>query len=87
MILVMGVNPGYTGQIFLESQLEKIRILRRMIGDRAIDLVVDGGVSIKNARRITMAGATTLVAGQSVFQNHKLCRKHSSLTEGIDRIS
>lgn len=68
IILVMGVNPGYSGQVFLRSQLEKIRILRGMIGDRRIDLVVDGGVDVKSAGEIVMAGATTLVAGQSIFE-------------------
>ncbi|KAF0143577.1 MAG: ribulose-phosphate 3-epimerase [Rhodospirillaceae bacterium] len=68
LILVMSVNPGFGGQSFIESQLEKIRRLRTMIGDRPIDLEVDGGVSPGTAGRIIAAGANVLVAGSAVFK-------------------
>ncbi len=67
LILVMSVNPGFGGQAFLTSQLEKIKRLRAMIGEREIELEVDGGVTAKNAPDIIAAGADVLVAGSAVF--------------------
>jgi ribulose-phosphate 3-epimerase len=67
LILVMSVNPGFGGQSFIESQLEKIFILREMIGERPIELEVDGGVKPDNAARIIDAGADVLVAGSAIF--------------------
>jgi len=67
LILVMSVNPGFGGQSFIESQLEKIRRIRAMIGDRPIELEVDGGVSPKTAKAVVDAGADVLVAGSAVF--------------------
>ena len=67
LILVMSVNPGFGGQSFLTPQLEKIRRLRAMIGEREIELEVDGGVTAKNTPEIIAAGANVLVAGSAVF--------------------
>jgi ribulose-phosphate 3-epimerase len=69
LILVMTVNPGFGGQKFIESQLEKIRILRSMIDatGRSIDLEVDGGVNVQTAKQVIQAGADVLVAGSAVF--------------------
>ena len=69
LILVMSVNPGFGGQSFLDSQLEKIRRIKSMIGDRDIELQVDGGVSVDNIKTIAAAGATVLVAGSAVFND------------------
>ena len=68
LILVMTVNPGFGGQAFIGSQLEKIRNVRRMIGARHIRLEVDGGVSPLTAADCVEAGADTLVAGSAVFK-------------------
>ncbi len=68
LILVMTVNPGFGGQVFLESQLPKIRKIRDMIGDRSIHLELDGGVTAQNAKLCSDAGADVLVAGSSVFR-------------------
>jgi len=68
LVLVMTVNPGFGGQSFLESQLEKIRRIRAMIGDRPIRLEVDGGITRDNAAAVAAAGADTLVAGSAVFR-------------------
>ncbi|MGY0575437.1 ribulose-phosphate 3-epimerase [Bradyrhizobium sp. RDM12] len=68
LVLVMTVNPGFGGQSFLESQLEKIRRIRSMIGERPIRLEVDGGVTRDNAAAVAAAGADTLVAGSAVFR-------------------
>ena len=68
LVLVMTVNPGFGGQSFLTSQLEKVRTIREMIGDRQIDLEVDGGVNQQTARAVVEAGANVLVAGSAVFK-------------------
>jgi ribulose-phosphate 3-epimerase len=69
LVLVMSVNPGYGGQAFIESQLAKIRSLRKRIDDlgRDIDLEVDGGVNVETARACIEAGADMLVAGTAIF--------------------
>ena len=67
LVLVMTVNPGFGGQAFLPGQLEKIRRLRAMIGDRAIRIEVDGGITPETAPLVVGAGASVLVAGSAVF--------------------
>jgi ribulose-phosphate 3-epimerase len=69
LILVLCVSPGQAGQAFLESQLPKIAMARKMIDQsgRAIDLEVDGGVSSENAGRVVAAGARVLVSGSKIF--------------------
>ena len=71
LILVMTVNPGFGGQTFIESQLDKIARLRALIDatGRQIDLEVDGGINAETAARVVDAGADVLVAGTSVFAN------------------
>ena len=68
-VLVMTVNPGFGGQSFIESQLEKIATLRRWIDDAKLDvtLEVDGGVKKETIERAAAAGADTFVAGTAVF--------------------
>jgi ribulose-phosphate 3-epimerase len=68
MVLVMTVNPGFGGQSFISSQLDKIRHLRQMIGDRPIHIQVDGGVDPTTAPLVAQAGADVLVAGSAVFR-------------------
>jgi ribulose-phosphate 3-epimerase len=68
LVLVMTVNPGFGGQKFIASGLEKIRRISQMIGDRPIELEVDGGVTAENAGAIAAAGANWLVAGSAVFK-------------------
>ncbi|WP_114376453.1 ribulose-phosphate 3-epimerase [Elioraea thermophila] len=67
LVLVMTVNPGFGGQSFIPSQLEKIRRLKRMIGDRPIHIEVDGGITPETAPLVIEAGADVLVAGSAVF--------------------
>lgn len=67
LILVMTVNPGFGGQSFLTSQLPKIARVRQMIGDRPIDLQVDGGIVPDTAAIAARAGANVFVAGSAVF--------------------
>ncbi len=68
LILVMSVNPGFGGQSFIPAQLEKIRRIRQMIGDRPIELEVDGGVSPDTIADVVAAGADIMVAGSAVFK-------------------
>ncbi|PWR00610.1 ribulose-phosphate 3-epimerase [Leucothrix pacifica] len=68
LVLVMSVNPGFGGQSFIESQLQKIERIRKMIGDRDILIEVDGGVTPANAAAVAGAGADVLVAGSAVFK-------------------
>jgi len=68
LVLVMSVNPGFGGQSFIENQVEKVRRIKAMIGDRDIQIEVDGGVSPVNAKRLVEAGADVLVAGSAVFK-------------------
>ncbi|MDP6573727.1 MAG: ribulose-phosphate 3-epimerase [Rhodospirillales bacterium] len=67
LVLVMTVNPGFGGQSFIADQLEKIRRVRHMIGDRPIELEVDGGINADTAKAAIEAGANVLVAGSAVF--------------------
>ena len=68
LILVMSVNPGFGGQSFIESQVDKIARIRKMIGDRPIELEVDGGVNAGTIKSVVDAGADVLVAGSAVFK-------------------
>jgi ribulose-phosphate 3-epimerase len=69
LVLVMSVNPGFGGQAFIQSQLEKIKELRKRIDatGRKIDLEVDGGITTETAKAARAAGADVLVAGTAVF--------------------
>lgn len=71
MVLVMTVNPGFGGQKFISSMLDKIAAVRRMIDStgRKILLEVDGGATLENAAQIKNAGADILVGGASVFKS------------------
>ncbi|MDV4167488.1 ribulose-phosphate 3-epimerase [Rhodovulum sp. FJ3] len=68
LICVMTVNPGFGGQKFIHSQVEKVRKLREMIGDRPIHIEIDGGVTPETAPLVAAAGADVLVAGSGVFK-------------------
>lgn len=69
MILLMSVNPGFGGQSFIPSTLDKLREVRKLIDDsgRDIRLEVDGGVKVDNIAEIAAAGADTFVAGSAIF--------------------
>ncbi len=69
MVLLMSVNPGFGGQSFIPSALDKLREARALIDDSGLDirLEIDGGVSAKNIREIAAAGADTFVAGSAIF--------------------
>jgi ribulose-phosphate 3-epimerase len=68
LVLLMTVNPGFGGQAFIPAVVEKVRRLKALIGDRPIDVEVDGGVTPKTARAVAAAGANVLVAGSAIFK-------------------
>ena len=67
LVLVMSVNPGFGGQLFIPSAYAKIRRIRQMLGARAVEVSVDGGVKRDHVRPLADAGATVLVAGSAIF--------------------
>ncbi|MCH4890265.1 ribulose-phosphate 3-epimerase [Acidaminobacter sp. JC074] len=70
MVLIMSVNPGFGGQSFIGSSLDKIKRLDDMIKSRKLtmDIQVDGGVNLDNVKTVLDAGATSIVAGSAVFK-------------------
>jgi ribulose-phosphate 3-epimerase len=69
LILVMSVNPGFAGQKFITSTLDKVRNLRAMAGHRPIDIEIDGGITAETAPAAARAGANAFVAGSAVFKD------------------
>jgi ribulose-phosphate 3-epimerase len=69
MVLLMSVNPGFGGQSFIPTALDKLREARKIIDEsgREIRLEIDGGVKVDNIREIAEAGADTFVAGSAIF--------------------
>ncbi|KQV34298.1 MULTISPECIES: ribulose-phosphate 3-epimerase [unclassified Rhizobium] len=72
LVLVMSVNPGFGGQKFLPSVIDKIRKIRSMIGDRPIEIEVDGGVTTETIADVAAAGANAFVAGSAIFKGGKI---------------
>ncbi len=68
LILLMTVNPGFGGQSFIHSVVQKVAQVKALIGDRPITLEIDGGVTPETAPLVAKAGADTLVAGSAVFK-------------------
>jgi ribulose-phosphate 3-epimerase len=67
LVLVMSVNPGFGGQSFVPTAYAKIREIRTLLGDRPVEVSVDGGVKRGNAGALAKAGASVLVAGSAIF--------------------
>lgn len=69
LVLIMSVNPGFGGQSFIPSAVNKVRALRQMCNERALDpwIEVDGGIKANNAWQVIEAGANALVAGSAIF--------------------
>jgi ribulose-phosphate 3-epimerase len=72
LILVMSVNPGFGGQKYLPAVTEKIRRINRMIGDRPIELEVDGGITVETAGVPAEAGVNVLVAGSAIYKGSSI---------------
>jgi len=83
LVLIMSVNPGFGGQSFIPSALDKIRALRQRITERGLstELEVDGGVKIDNIREVVAAGADVLVAGSAVFNTENYAATMTALRE------
>ncbi len=79
LVLVMTVNPGFGGQVFIKSQIEKMKRIKAMIANRPIELEVDGGVNPETAKLCVEAGADVLVAGSAVFGNGKYAENINAL--------
>ncbi len=71
LVLVMTVNPGFGGQAFIPAMLDKIARVKAMIGDRPIDIEVDGGITPETAPDVVRAGANVLVAGSAIFKGDR----------------
>ena len=69
LVVVMTVNPGFGGQSFLRSCVEKVRAVKAMIAGRPIDIEVDGGIDAETTAAVVTAGANRLVAGSAVFRD------------------
>jgi ribulose-phosphate 3-epimerase len=72
LILIMSVNPGFGGQEFIMAMIEKVARVKAMIGNRPIDIEVDGGITAVTAPLVIKAGANVLVAGSAVFKGNSL---------------
>jgi ribulose-phosphate 3-epimerase len=83
MVLVMSVNPGFSGQKFIPQMLKKISRAREMVG-MGIDVQVDGGVTAENAVDIIGAGANILVSGSSVFSAPDYAKAIAALRGGSE---
>lgn len=71
MVLVMSVNPGFGGQKFIESSIDKVRKVKELADAKklTIDIEIDGGINLDNVQRVLDAGVNVVVAGSAVFQN------------------
>lgn len=87
MVLVMSVNPGFGGQKFIESALDKLRQARQMIDEsgREIRLEIDGGVKVDNIGEIAAAGADTFVAGSAIFSTDNYAATIGAMRSEIDK--
>jgi ribulose-phosphate 3-epimerase len=81
LVLVMSVNPGFGGQKFIDSSINKIKRLRKIIDDRKInaEIEVDGGITAENVSTVVKAGADVIVAGYAIFSK-------PNITEAIKEI-
>ena len=69
LVLIMTVEPGFGGQKFIHSQIQKIKDMKKLIGNRNIDIEVDGGINFDTAKLVIEAGANILVSGSTIFNS------------------
>lgn len=83
LVLIMSVNPGFGGQSFIASTYERLRQIRTMRDEAGGNFLieVDGGVNIKNIKKVTQAGADILVAGSAVFKADNIPKSIEKMTE------
>ena len=89
MILLMSVNPGFGGQKFIPSALDKLRQARRLIDDSGLEirLEIDGGVKVDNIGEIAAAGADTFVAGSAIFGSEDYAATIAAMKANIEKAS
>ncbi len=89
MVLLMSVNPGFGGQAFIESSLDKLRAARKLIDQSGlpIRLEIDGGVKVDNIGKIKAAGADTFVAGSAIFNSDDYQKTISAMRAEIKKAS
>jgi ribulose-phosphate 3-epimerase len=89
MVLLMSVNPGFGGQAFIESSLEKLKSARKIIDQSGlpIRLEIDGGVKVDNIGKIKAAGADTFVAGSAIFNTDDYQKTISDMRAEIAKVS
>ena len=87
MVLLMSVNPGFGGQKFIPSVLDKLRQARRIIDDSGLDirLEIDGGVKVDNIGEIAAAGADTFVAGSAIFGSEDYAATITAMKSEIEK--
>ena len=87
MVLLMSVNPGFGGQKFIPSTLDKLRQARRVIDDSGLDirLEIDGGVKVDNIGEIAAAGADTFVAGSAIFGSEDYAATIAAMKDEIEK--
>jgi ribulose-phosphate 3-epimerase len=87
MVLLMTVNPGYSGQKFIRGTLPKIKQLREMIDNRGLDVLlqVDGGVQLDTIDELTAAGVDVLVSGSGIFNGENIAENVRRLRERLER--
>ena len=85
LVMLMSVNPGFGGQSFIDSTIDKIEQLKKLIDDRSlqIDIEVDGGISPKSISRVAGAGANVFVAGSAIFG----CPEYGSVIDELKRLA
>ena len=69
LVLIMTVEPGFGGQKFMSNQIEKIVKVKELVGNRVIDIEVDGGINLENVKDVKDAGANVIVSGSTIFKN------------------
>jgi ribulose-phosphate 3-epimerase len=86
-VLIMSVNPGFGGQKFIPTALDKLRLARERIraSGREIRLEIDGGVKADNIEAIARAGADTFVAGSAIFGSKDYAATITAMREGIKK--
>tara|TARA_B100001123_G_C15082341_1_gene936234 strand:- start:575 stop:1030 length:456 start_codon:yes stop_codon:yes gene_type:complete len=72
LVLIMSVNPGFGGQKFIQSTLEKVKLLRKEINDKKLktEIEIDGGINFENAKIAKEAGVSILVSGTTIFKEN-----------------
>ncbi|CAL4325333.1 ribulose-phosphate 3-epimerase [Buchnera aphidicola] len=88
MILLMSVNPGFGGQDFIPSALEKLREIRKKIDNSAYDilLAVDGGIKVNNIANIALAGANVFIVGSAIFNSKDYQKTIRNIYEELDSV-